>query len=221
MGSVVSSVLKPFAKIVGATPPRQGIPAGYESVETGTTTTYSRSSGNYGARDTFTQDQYDNMVAANAREQNVDTGGMYTPPTPEQFARQFTQGSQKTYEILPINRNDPPAAPAPPAAAPAPAAPSPSAPAVPAPSATTPVPRAPGASPAPPAGGVQPAQPAQPVTPATTTAITPRPVVSGQTATSAQGQGVSRRRGRNAFVRTASVGLASPAMTAKKTLLGG
>lgn len=228
MGNVVSAVLKPFAKIAGMGPPRGQLPAGYESVQTGTETSYSEVTGDYGETSSYSQEAYDKLVAQNAREQNMDTGGMYTPMTPDRFANRFTKNEKKIFEILPINRNDPPpaAASAPPAAAPArppPAATPPPARSTPAPSpaptATTSVPRAPTASPAPPAGGVQPAQPAQPTTSATTAAITPRPVVSGSTVSSARSTGVSRRRGRSAFRVTSSVGLA-PAPTAKKSLLG-
>ena len=226
MGSVVSAVLKPFAKMVGMGPPRGQLPAGYESVQTGTETSYSQITGDYGQTTSYSQEQYDKLVAGNAAEQNRDTGGMYTPMSPERFASRFTKNDKKVFEILPITRTDPPPAAAPPAAAPARPPPAATPPAArstpaqpPAPTATTSVPRAPTASPAPPAGGVQPAQPAQPTTSATTAAITPRPVVSGSTVSSAQSTGVSRRRGRSTFRRTSSVGLA-PAPTAKKSLLG-
>ena len=225
MSKLLSSVLKPFAKLTGAMPSAQQIPEGYEAVKTGTKTSYQTGGGRDDQVTTISQEQYDKLVtAADARpdfSSYGDFGQGQGGSGGASIASQYRRREQDVYEILPINRNQTTAPTTPPTT---PATTPPTTP--PTTPATTPATVAPdvtATSPAPPSGGVQPTQPAQPDTSATATVpkIKPAAVVSASGVPGAQAGAAPRRRGgRRAFVQTSSVGLTAPAQTTKKTLLG-
>ena len=64
MSKVLSSVLKPFAKLTGAMPSAQRIPEGYEAVKTGTEASYMRGGGRDDPVETISQARYDKLVTA-------------------------------------------------------------------------------------------------------------------------------------------------------------
>ena len=217
MSKVLSSVLKPFAKLTGAMPSAQQIPEGYEAVKTGTEASYMRGGGRDDPVETISQARYDKLVTADDARPDFSSYGDFGQGQGgsggASIASQYRRSEQDVYEILPINRNQ----------TTAPATPPTTPPTTPATPPVTVAPEAPATSPVPPSGGVQPTPPAQPDTSATATVpkIKPAAVVSASGGPGAQAGAAPRRRGgRRAFVQTSSVGLTAPAQTTKKTLLG-
>lgn len=219
MGSVVKSVLKPFGKILGLTPPTPSrIPEGYEAVESTQYQIFDQQDGpgDMGPRN-ITLDEYKKYKA----QQRTVVG---QEPGDNPYTTGPRLGTKPMWEILPVRQQ--PAAPAP---TPAPAAPAP-APAAPAPAqpapAAAPAPAAP-AAPAvqtkPAAGGPQPAPVAAPVSPAAPklAAVTPSAPVYGSDAQAAGSAGpVFGRRGRRPF-RRAPQQLGASAAPTMKMKLGG
>ncbi len=207
----MSSVLKPFAKIVGGAP-RAQVPEGYEVVKTGTQTSYITGGGYQSSVQRINEQQYERLLQEADRAPVSGPFG-YGGPRRDQIEREYRRVDDDVYEVLPINRNQQATQPAAPPPA-SPAAP----PAVPPPVAPVAV-----ASPAPPSGGPQPVQPAQPATPATATVPRIRPAAPVSSAPAGVGGpqgGVIPRRGRGVFVTSGPLGLTRQATTQKKQLLG-
>ena len=207
----MSSVLKPFAKIVGGAP-RAQVPEGYEVVKTGTQTSYITGGGYQSSVQRRNEQQYERLLQEADRAPVSGPFG-YGGPRRDQIEREYRRVDDDVYEVLPINRNQQATQPAAPPPA-SPAAP----PAVPPPVAPVAV-----ASPAPPSGGPQPVQPAQPATPATATVPSIRPAAPVSSAPAGVGGpqgGVIPRRGRGVFVTSGPLGLTRQATTQKKQLLG-
>ena len=64
MSKLMSSVLKPFARIVGAVPSQGRIPEGYEARETGTQVTYTTGGGYEDTMETISEAEYERRLAA-------------------------------------------------------------------------------------------------------------------------------------------------------------
>ena len=195
----MSSVLKPFAKIVGGAP-RAQVPEGYEVVKTGTQTSYITGGGYQSSVQRINEQQYERLLQEADRAPVSGPFG-YGGPRRDQIEREYRRVDDDVYEVLPINRNQ---------QATQPAAPPPASPVA-------------VASPAPPSGGPQPVQPAQPATPATATVPRIRPAAPVSSAPAGVGGpqgGVIPRRGRGVFVTSGPLGLTRQATTQKKQLLG-
>ena len=207
MGKRAPSVVQPFSKIMGIgpesnfrhAPAESRLPPGHRWKETRLGDPYYLRAAQEGDRD-------ERLTVAEANLRRQRHMGDNDP------LQGFKYFSNVEYQAVPINQDS--SAPRP-ATAPASAS---------APSASPPSPMGtPAPSVSPLSGGPQPSQPAQPSTPArpAVQAASPRPAVSGADPGTATTPGVSRRRGRRPFVKTAAVGLTTPAQTQKKTLLGG
>ena len=127
------------------------------------------------------------------------TEKQYSPR--ENFLTRFKAEEKPVFEVLPINRNQQTA---------------PASPSVPPPNGS--------GSPAPPSGGFQPTQPAQPTTDAVSTLpkIQPAPPFGSDVPVGGAPQGgttaFKRRRGKNPFVKTTTLGISEDAQTYKETL---
>ena len=196
----MSSVLKPFAKIVGGAP-RAQVPEGYEVVKTGTQTSYITGGGYQSSVQRINEQQYERLLQEADRAPVSGPFGYGGGPRRDQIEREYRRVDDDVYEVLPINRNQ---------QATQPAAPPPASPVA-------------VASPAPPSGGPQPVQPAQPATPAMATVPRIRPAAPVSSAPAGVGGpqgGVIPRRGRGVFVTSGPLGLTRQATTQKKQLLG-